>query len=290
MKGGTMAHQKQSVDNPNDPVIKSVARTFELLELFDEMRQPLNVVEVSKRLGYPQSSASALLKSMVSLGFLSHDANGRTYFPTERVPMIGSWMDPMMFGEGALQKLLKAVSLRSRQMVLVGARNGDEAQYTQVINPKKKTLYHISLGTRRPLGTSGLGRVLLSAMEDGEIRALFHRINAFRGEEVPAVDIREFLTSVAMIRDKGYFRSVDRVVKGSGLIAMLLPEKHTSRPMAIGIGAPSDLILKREHELAAILREEVAVHFGTATSCAVIRKIPVMMARPISQPMLRSGT
>jgi len=156
-----MSQNNQSMDNPNDPVIKSVARTFEMLELFDEMRRPLNVVEVSRQLGYPQSSTSALLKSMVSLGFLSHDVNGRTYFPTERVPMLGSWIEPMMFGEGALQKLLKAVSVRSRQLVVFGARNGDEAQYTQVINPRKRTLYHISLGTRRPLGTSGLGRVLL---------------------------------------------------------------------------------------------------------------------------------
>jgi len=285
-----MAQHQQMVDTANDPVIKSVARTFELLELFDEVRRPLNVVEASKRLGYPQSSTSALLKSMVSLGFLSHEANGRTYFPTERVPLIGSWMDPKMFGEGALQKLLKSVSQRSRQIVLCGARNGDEAQYTQVINPRKKLLQHISLGTRRPLGTSGLGRVLLSTMPDEELRALFHRINAFRGEEVPAVDIREFLTSVAMIRERGYFRSVDQVVKGSGLIAMLLPEKQTARPIAIAIGAPSALILKREHELAAILSEEIAEHFGTRICTPVVRKIPTAMAKAYRAPMLMSGT
>jgi len=282
-------HQK-TADGPNAPVIKSVERTFEMLELFDEMRRPLNVVEVSKRLGYPQSSTSALLKSMVSLGFFAYDSRGRTYFPTERVPMIGSWMDPMMFGEGALQKLLKAVSLRSRQLVVFGARNGDEAQYTQVINPKRKLLDHISLGTRRPLGTSGLGRVLLSTMPDGEIRALFHRINGFRGDEVPAVDIREFMDSVAMIRKKGYFSSVDRVVKGSGLIAMLLPQKYTTRPLAIGIGAPSDVVLRQEHELAAILRDEIAGHFEQQSGACVVRKIEIPVSRPISQPILMSGT
>ena len=285
-----MAKDYQVTGNSNDSVIKSVARTFELLELFDEMRRPMNVVEVAKRLGYPQSSASALLKSMVTLGFVAYDSNGRTYFPTERVPLIGSWMDPIMFGEGALQKLLKAVSLRSRQLVLFGARNGDEAQYTQVINPKKKRLDHISLGTRRPLGTSGLGHVLLSTMPDDEIRRLFHRINAFRGAEVPAVNIREFLDSVGTIREKGYFCSVDRVVKGSGLIAMILPQKYTSRPLAIGIGAPTSLILKREKELAQILCEEVSLHFGTRASCANPRRAPTGMARRFSEPRELSHT
>jgi len=258
--------------NSNDTVIKSVARTFELLELFDEMRRPMNVVEVAKRLGYPQSSTSALLKSMVTLGFVAYNSSGRTYFPTERVPMIGSWMDPMMFGEGALQKLLKAVSLRSRQLVLFGARNGDEAQYTQVVNPKKKWLDHIPLGTRRPLGTSCFGHVLLSAMPDDEICRLFHRINAFRDAEEPAVNIGEFLDSVGTIREKGYFCSGDRFTKGQGLIAMLLPQKITPRPLAIGIGGPTSVIMKRENELVHILSEEVSRYFGpTATKVAKMR-------------------
>ncbi|WP_456390624.1 IclR family transcriptional regulator [Profundibacter sp.] len=285
-----MEQQQQLAGNPNDPVIKSVARTFELLELFDELRRPLNVVEVAKRLGYPQSSASALLKSMVTLGFVAYDSNGRTYFPTERVPMIGSWMDPVMFGEGALQKLLKAVSIRSRQLVLFGARNGDEAQYTQVINPKKKPLHHISIGTRRPLGTSGLGHVLLSTIPDDEIRSLFHRINAFRNPDVPTVDIKVLLNSVQLIRKKGYFCSVDRVVRGSGMIAMLLPQKHTPRPLAIGICAPSNLILEREKELARILCEEVSLHFGIRTSCAHQHTTAATLARYFPKPNELSRT
>tara|TARA_R110000796_G_scaffold92335_2_gene196664 strand:- start:1825 stop:2067 length:243 start_codon:yes stop_codon:yes gene_type:complete len=50
---------------------------------------------------------------------------------------------------------------------------------TQVINPKKKSLDHISLGTRRPLGTSGFGHVLLSAIPDDDICRLFHRSTRF---------------------------------------------------------------------------------------------------------------
>ena len=170
-------------------------------------------------------------------------------------------------------------------MVLFGARNGDEAQYTQVINPKKKLLDHISLGTRRPLGTSGFGHVLLSAMPDDEICRLFHRINAFRDAEVPAVKIRELLNSVRTIREKGYFCLGDRLTKGPGLIAMLLPQKITSRPLAIGIGAPTSLIMRREKELAQILREEVARYFEIQASCANPRRPPAAMSRDFSEPL-----
>ncbi|MBV1868924.1 MAG: helix-turn-helix domain-containing protein [Marinosulfonomonas sp.] len=257
-----MTLDKKTQEIPRQRVVKSVARTLETLEFFDEVRRPVNVVEVSGQLGYPQSSTSALLKSMVTMGFLSYDSKGRTYFPTDRVPLIGSWMNPTLYGEGALLQLLDAISERSKQVVLLGARNGDDAQYIQVVNPNKAVPHHISLGTRRPLGTSGVGSALLSTMSSSEVQRMFHRINAYRSDGEPAVDVKTVLTSIAATREKGYFMSYDRVVQGSGLIAMLLPRECTDRPLVIGIGAPTDIIRSREKELATILREEIDRYFG----------------------------
>ena len=74
------AHQT-SARIGGDQIVKSVARTCQTLVYFDEVQRPLSVVEVSKELGYPQSSTSALLKSLVKLGFLTHDAERRVIFP-----------------------------------------------------------------------------------------------------------------------------------------------------------------------------------------------------------------
>tara|TARA_R110000796_G_scaffold92335_2_gene196663 strand:- start:1538 stop:1828 length:291 start_codon:yes stop_codon:yes gene_type:complete len=95
---------------------------------------------------------------------------------------------------------------------------------------------------------------------------------------------------VRTIREKGYFRSGDRVTKGPGLIAMLLPQKITSRPLAIGIGAPTSLIMKRENELVQILREEVARHFEIRESCANPRRPTAAMSRDFSEPLGLSHT
>ena len=143
---------RASVKARGTPIVKSVARTCQTLVYFDEVRRPLSVVEVSKELGYPQSSTSALLKSLVELGFLTHDAKRKSYFPTERVPLLGSWMNPDLFGEGIIQRLLKAISERTRHVVVLATKNGDEAEYVHLIRPKKSPIHHISLGTRRPLG------------------------------------------------------------------------------------------------------------------------------------------
>ena len=215
-------------NRPN--VVKSVARTLETLELFDELRKPANVVEVSTILGYPQSSTSALLKSMVAMGYLSYNPKSRTYFPTDRVPLTGAWMNPVLYSEGALIKVLNAVMERSEQVVLLAARNGDDAQYIQVVKHPKSTTHHIALGSRRPIGTSGVGRALLSTMPDAEVRRMFHRINAYRPAGSEPVDIADLLKSLAETRRKGFFVSQDRVVPGHGLISMLIPRSCTESP------------------------------------------------------------
>ncbi|MGB3247348.1 MAG: helix-turn-helix domain-containing protein [Sulfitobacter sp.] len=248
---------QDSINGGGDHIVKSVARTCQTLVYFDDVRRPLSVVEVSKKLGYPQSSTSALLKSMVKLGFLTHDAQRKNYFPSERVPLLGSWMNPDLYGEGTIQKLLKAISQRTNQVVVLATKNGDEAEYVQLVRPKKSPIHHVSLGTRRPLGNSGVGRVLMSRFRDEEVYRLFHKINAYRAPDTPAVDIKVFIASLAETRAKGYYRSVDQVVKGAGLISMPFPSHLDSRLFAVGVGAPKDVILQSEKEIVKIMREEI---------------------------------
>ena len=252
--------------NPNngggDHIVKSVARTCQTLVYFDDVRRPLSVVEVSRKLGYPQSSTSALLKSMVKLGFLTHDPQKKNYFPTERVPLLGSWMNPDLFGEGIIHRLLKAISERTQQVVVLAIRNGDEAEYVQVIRPKRSPIHHISLGARRPLGNSGVGRVLMSRLSDEVVSQLFRKINAYRAPGTPAVDVNAFVASLAETRAKGYYRSTDQVVKGAGLISMPFPSHMNSRLFAVGVGAPTDVILRSENEIVKIMRQEIVQNLG----------------------------
>ncbi len=242
-------------------IVKSVARTLEVLEYFDEVQRPVNAAAVAGALGYPQSSTSALLRSMVALGYLDFDSRKRTYVPTDRVPLLGSWVNPRLFPEGALVKAAQAIATRSGQSALIGARNGDFGQYIYIANPNNVIPYHIRLGVLRPLGGSAIGNALLSAMRDSDVKRLFHRINAYRPEGSPPVDIKELLASLAELREKGFVSSRDQVAKGFGMIAMMLPPECTDRSLAIGIGAPSDIVRGEQDALVGLMREEIGRAF-----------------------------
>src|SRR5262245_11133681 len=124
-----MEDHSGSVSGHDTAVVKSAIRTLEILEYFDEVRQPLNVVSVAVALGYPQSSTAALLRSLTAMGYLQYNLRQRTYAPTDRVPFLGSWISPSLFEDGALPRLMRSIEKRSGHLVVCAARNDDAAQY-----------------------------------------------------------------------------------------------------------------------------------------------------------------
>ncbi|MFH1341462.1 MAG: helix-turn-helix domain-containing protein [Pseudomonadota bacterium] len=103
-------------------VVKSAIRTLEILEYFDEVQQPLNIVAVATALDYPQSSTAALLRSLTTMGYLHYNSRKLTYVPTDRVPFLGSWINPALFQEAGLRSVFRslhrAASVACRVMVL----------------------------------------------------------------------------------------------------------------------------------------------------------------------------
>ncbi len=128
------------------------------------------------------------------LGYLQYDARARTYIPTDRVSLLGSWINPPLFEDGALLRMMRAIQSRTGQLVLIGARNGDFAQYVHVLKRPEAVEHHIQTGMKRPIATSGVGQVLLSSMTDAEVKRLVHRMNAYATEIGDKVDVAELLT------------------------------------------------------------------------------------------------
>lgn len=281
-----MLVQASATGRDQTQVVKSAVRTLEILEFFDEIQGPANVVAVSDALGYPQSSTAALLRSMVAMGYLQYDPRARTFLPTDRVSLLGSWISPTLFEDGALLRMMRTIQNRTGQLVLIGARNGDFAQYVHVLKQPQAVAHHIQTGMKRPLATSGVGHALLSALPDQDVRRLVHRLNAYASEPQDKVDIADLLTQLTRVRRRGYAFSKHRVVENYGMIAVKLPSELASRLLVIGIGGCVDALQARESELVAVAREEMARYLANTASNGEreVRLRPVS-SQPATMPL-----
>lgn len=235
--------------------VKSARRVFEVFEYFDRERRPLSLKDVVDGLGYPASSGSALLKSLVALGYLDYDRERRSYFPTMRIAAVGAWVREALFGDGALLAFMERLHRLTSETVILATQSDLHAQYVHVIRSAEPLQFTVSPGARRPLAASGMGWVLLSAKTDAEIEQLRRRANAAAG---PKLAREALMAQVGEVRRRGYAFSRHTVSEGVGIVAALLPGGPFRRTFAVGVGGPVARLEQKEALIVSELKAGVA--------------------------------
>ncbi len=193
--------RRRSVRRPE--VVKSAVRVLEILEFIDDSRAPVSVGQVAAALGFPQSSTSALLHSLLAAGYLRHGKRQRTYLPTERVPLLGNWVSSRVVAEGPLLRLASTIAHGSGFAAALVMRTGNDVTCVHALDPHEVGPTWLRTGARLPLASSAPGLVLLSQMPDTEVRKLIHRLNA-DADPSAIIRVTDLLDRLTEVRRRGF--------------------------------------------------------------------------------------
>jgi IclR family transcriptional regulator, KDG regulon repressor len=186
---------------PN-PVIKSVGRTFDILDYYREVKRPLSVRDIAERFGYPLISASALLKSLATLGYLTYDRYSHLYFPSMKLPLLAEWVYESTY--------------------IIVASQSDIYMNFVVLIPSRYELQFNPVGmVRRPLCLSGTGL------------SLERPVGRCNKESLSALRAQVEQERISAQSDPGSG-------SGAGLIAMPLPDREAGSNMAISVSGILD--------------------------------------------------
>lgn len=238
-------------------VVKSAGRALQILEFFDEVQREACVTEISRALRYPQSSTSVLLRSLVLMGYLQHDRYQRTYFPTRRVSLLGSWVDPSLLQQGTLMERAEWLARQSQQTVVMATANGLFAQYIYIHRnmPERQDGDALSIGSLRPIATTAVGKALMSTFDDNHVGKLVRRINAERAGQDAAISISDFLVELKIGRKRGYFVGAGADSGQGGLATTVDRSKQL---LVIGIEGDSRHFEEAEQQLVDMLKSKPA--------------------------------
>jgi DNA-binding IclR family transcriptional regulator len=247
--------------------VKSAGRVLRILEFFDEIQREARVAEIAERLSFPQSSTSILLNCLVDLGYMDYLPESRSFLPSPRVTLLGTWLDKGPVRNGSLIRMLEEISHKTGDTVIVAARNGIFSQYIHVLQARSAMRFHVPHGTRRLVVWSATDFALLTKCTDNEIRALCTRTNAEAPSGQPRVEINQVLENVRQTRRDGYFFSTGLVTPGAGSIAVPLPDGIDGRDRALTVAVSGILgeIARREKDIVELLHD-VAKRYLTPPS------------------------
>jgi DNA-binding IclR family transcriptional regulator len=235
-------------------MVKSAARVLQVFELFNDLQRPARSGEIAERLGYPQSSTSVLLKTLVQLGYLEFDDSERAFQPSARVALLGAWRVSRGGSLAPVMDAMQELSDETGMTITLASRTGLYAQYIHVIQATSTLRLDTPIGTNRLLVWSAAGFALISNLKDSAIRPLVHRTQS----EFPAIGRK--ITAAAVIeqvrsfRLKGYFLSNELVTPGGGHISLRVPKAAQARPLAIGVSGWIEDILREEQRFVRVMR------------------------------------
>lgn len=215
--------------------VKSAVRVFEILEYFKINQQRRSMSEIANDLGYPRSSTTVLLKTLITLSYLSYDRQDRAYFPTPKLTALGSWIPMALFGTGNILKALRQVHRATHEGVFIGTKSEIYLQYTRTIESTHALRFHIDECSLIPLTRSAAGWLLLSQLPEDSVEPLIRRSNiACAAHE--RVSIQEMVERIAEIKEKGYAYAQGIPLEGGATLAVPLPAGLYGQAACLALG------------------------------------------------------
>lgn len=241
--------------------MKSAQRVFQILEFFEQEQHPATLSEIALHLGYPVSSTSMLVRSMISLGYLGLDPASRKISPTLRVGLLGNWVQTGNLRSRDITDLVSKAKEVTGLTATVATLDDMDAQYIHVIRAIARDYRSLkpACGTRRPVSRCAVGVLLLSRLADRTIELYIRKLGALRRDVNDFDDLR---LSIALCRQRGYAAVAGKLVHDLGDVAVHLPcQDAFAKPMALSVGASANKIML-DHEQIADRLQDVVHSFG----------------------------
>ena len=237
-------------------IVKSAKRVIEVLEHFAEARRPMTGTEIAEMLSYPKSSTNALLRSLVAMGYLDLDDLTKSYFPTMRVGLLGSWLPLMLPNAINLEALVLRVQERTNETVTLSTQADLEMVFARVLPSTHPIALNLKPGSRAPLLESAVGLALLASMKDDQVARIIRR-SGYGSTRAKSAERAALNERIATVRSNGYAIVYDRVLPDTGALATALPISPPGAPIVLGVGGPIDRIRFNEAAIAAVLLDIV---------------------------------
>ncbi len=215
---------------------------------------PMRVADVARAAGLGQSTASRLLATLESRGFVERDEIGLYHLGPVLITLAGAAVNshPVhRVSRQPAQHLAASLGLGAN----VAVRRDDELFYLcnfeGSLAPKSFTL----MGQRNPLHATGLGKALLSGLPPAQRRQLLPELHRFTERTI--TDHEALDGSIDQIKTSGYVTEVEELALGRACVAAPILDRDGNVVAALSVSGPlSALALPvRERSIADTMIE-----------------------------------
>jgi DNA-binding IclR family transcriptional regulator len=232
-------------------LVKSAARALEILEVFAMKRQRMNASQLHVELGYPKSSLSGLLKSLVRTGYLVVTGSDQEYFPTLKLTRLGEWVPSALLGSESLLPSLERLRDETGETVTLTIAADLHMRCLHALPGKHPIALQVEEGFSFPMIGTAVGTMYLATQKESVVNTILERWIKHHPGQRDAIDTT--FTAIAAARGQGYVTAFDIVIPDTGAIAMAMRPPTGAEPLVAAVAGLNRRIRDRELEIVEMM-------------------------------------
>jgi IclR family pca regulon transcriptional regulator len=184
-------------------IVQSLVRGLRVITAFDAANSAMTMSDIARRTGIPRAAVGRFLRTLEDQGYVRPSADGR-YSLTPRVLELGyGYLSALTLPEVA-QPHLETLSARVGESASASVLDDGDIVYVARVPTHRIMGLRISIGTRFPAAVTSMGRVMLAALDDDELRRVLalHPLENRTSRTISSLDA--LYEQLASVREKGY--------------------------------------------------------------------------------------
>jgi IclR family transcriptional regulator, KDG regulon repressor len=183
---------------------KAVIKALEILDYIGEIKQPVQLKQISEALDLPESTTHRLLASLLSKNFLQQSVYDNRYNLGWKFITLANSLG--IYGQlpQLLRTHLKSLANEVKESVNLSILVGKNVVYLDSINPTTTVSMYSPPGSLVPAYASSMGKAQLAFLSDEEIKKQFPEQSLIRFTDNTLSSLEVLLSQLKDVRKLGY--------------------------------------------------------------------------------------
>jgi IclR family transcriptional regulator, KDG regulon repressor len=188
----------------NDSPSAAVERALAMLEAVAHASEGLSNAEISRKLQIPKSSASYILRTLETHGYLTRDAESAKYRVGLKILSLSrgglGGLDVRAIALPVMRRLMQHTGLTCHLAVLDGA----EAVYVEKVEPEGFIRMDTWVGRRMRVHATSVGKAIVAHIPQDQVEHILRQVGMERRTPKTITGLPRLLKELEKVRAQGY--------------------------------------------------------------------------------------
>jgi DNA-binding IclR family transcriptional regulator len=226
------------VRNPKSADVGVLTKVLRILEVLQKSPSGADLRQISREAGINKSTAYRFLAHLERAGYLLRDSSG-AYMIGIKLFQLGARVNPQDLLQKMSRPILQELWKTTGETVNLGVVDAGAVLYVAVLESPHEFRLASTVGTRRPLYATALGKALTAFLPARERQAVLNAISFTPGTPHTITSLVEFEEELGRVRERGYAVDNEEAVVGARCIAVPVLNSNRETVAAISVASPS---------------------------------------------------